>query len=519
MIPFLPLKAITEKYAAEIHEAVRRVVDSGWYLQGKENEQFEQHYASYIGTDYCVGVGNGLDALIWIYRAYIELGVMKPGDEVIVPANTFIASILAITENGLTPVFVEPRLDTLEIDDEQIEAAITDRTKSILLVHLYGRCAYTEKIAALCKQYNLKLVEDNAQAQGCKAPLPPKGGVYLADPILYPLLKEYAQKNRNHPTEAESLLWEILSGRRIPAIQQRTTNGNSPFRGYGGLKFRRQHIIGKYIADFACLETKLIIEVDGKYHNLEGQQEEDAIRTKVIEDYGYRVLRFTNEQVLYDTEQTLEKIKSACLTPPSGGRGATGSLGSAAGHSFYPGKNLGAFGDAGAVTTNDKELADTIRALANYGSTRKYVFKYVGRNSRLDEIQAAVLDVKLRHLDEDNAHRQQIANYYYDHIQNPLVTLPKRLPDINNVYHIFPILCEQRDALQTYLTEHGVQTLIHYPIPPHQQECYREYKHLSLPVTEQIHRQELSLPISPVMTMDEARQVVDAVNSFLRSAS
>ena len=171
------------------------------------------------------------------------------------------------------------------------------------------------------------------------------------------------------------------------------------------------------------------------------------------------------------------------------------------------------------MTTNDKELADTIRALANYGSTRKYVFKYAGRNSRLDEIQAAVLDVKLRHIDEDNAHRQQIANYYYDHIQNPLITLPNRLPDVHNVYHIFPVLCERRDELQAYLTEHGIQTLIHYPIPPHKQECYREYNHLSLPITEQIHQQELSLPISPVMTMDEARQVVDVVNSFLRSAS
>jgi len=195
----------------------------------------------------------------------------------------------------------------------------------------------------------------------------------------------------------------------------------------------------------------------------------------------------------------------------------TGSLGDAAGHSFYPGKNLGAFGDAGAVTTNDKELADTIRALANYGSTRKYVFKYVGRNSRLDEIQAAVLDVKLRHLDEDNACRQQIANYYYDHIQNPLITLPKRLPDANNVYHIFPVLCEKRDELQAYLTEHGVQTLIHYPIPPHKQECYKEWNHISLPITEQIHQQELSLPISPVMTMEEAEEVVNMVECFART--
>lgn len=366
MIKFLDLQKVTEKYSTEIHKAVSRVVDSGWYLQGKENELFEKNFANYIGTDYCVGVGNGLDALIWIYRAYIELGVMQPGDEVIVPANTFIASILAITENGLKPVFVEPRLDTLEIDDEQIELAITKRTKSVLIVHLYGRCAYTERIGALCQKYNLKLVEDNAQAHGCC---------------------------------------------------------------FGGRK--------------------------------------------------------------------------------------TGSLGDAAGHSFYPGKNIGAFGDAGAVTTNDKELSDTIRALANYGSTRKYVFKYVGRNSRLDEIQAAVLNVKLGHLDEDNAHRQMIANYYYDHILNPLIKLPQRLPNANNVYHVFPILCEKRDELQAFLMEHGVQTLIHYPIPPHKQECYKKWNHLSLPITEQIHQQELSLPISPVMEIEEAEELVRIINMFV----
>lgn len=366
MIKFLDLQKVTEKYSTEIHEAVSRVVDSGWYLQGKENELFEKNFANYIGTDYCVGVGNGLDALIWIYRAYIELGVMQPGDEVIVPANTFIASILAITENGLKPVFVEPRLDTLEIDDEQIELAITKRTKSVLIVHLYGRCAYTERIGALCQKYNLKLVEDNAQAHGCC---------------------------------------------------------------FGGRK--------------------------------------------------------------------------------------TGSLGDAAGHSFYPGKNIGAFGDAGAVTTNDKELSDTIRALANYGSTRKYVFKYVGRNSRLDEIQAAVLNVKLGHLDEDNAHRQMIANYYYDHILNPLIKLPQRLPNANNVYHVFPILCEKRDELQAFLMEHGVQTLIHYPIPPHKQECYKKWNHLSLPISEQIHQQELSLPISPVMEIEEAEELVRIINMFV----
>lgn len=363
MIKFLDLQKVTSKYADEIHDAVRRVVDSGWYLLGNEVKQFEQAYSQYIGTRHCVGVGNGLDALTLIYRAYMEMGVMKAGDEVIVPANTYIASILAITENGLVPVLVEPNPDTLQIDDSLIEAAVTERTKSILLVHLYGRCAYTQHIGELCEKYGLKLVEDNAQAHGCR--------------------------------------------------------------------FEGHH---------------------------------------------------------------------------------TGSLGDAAGHSFYPGKNLGALGDAGAVTTDDEQLADTIRALANYGSQRKYVFKYKGRNSRMDEIQAAVLGVKLKHLDADNAHRQQLAHYYDEHLSHPLVRLPQRMPDENNVYHIFPIFCRKREELQQYLAQNDVQTLIHYPIPPHQQECYREWASKSLPVTEQIHREELSLPISQVMTMEEAQRVVRIIN-------
>lgn len=366
MVKFLDLQAVTKLHGAEIHEAVSRVVDSGFYLQGSENARFEADYARFIGTDYCVGCGNGLDALIWIYRAYIEMGLMQPGDEVIVPANTYIASILAITENGLVPVLVEPRLDTLEIDDRAIEAHITPRTRSILLVHLYGRCAYTEEIGRLCRKYNLKLVEDNAQAHGCRC----------------------------------------ADGRR------------------------------------------------------------------------------------------------------------TGSLGDAAGHSFYPGKNLGALGDGGAVTSNDRQLVDTVRALANYGSQRKYVFKYTGRNSRLDELQAAVLAVKLRYLDEDNARRQTVADIYNAEISNPFISLPVAMPKAQNVYHIYPVLCPNRDQLQAYLAQHEIQTLIHYPIPPHQQECYREWKHLSLPVTEEIHRQELSLPMSPVMTIEEARRVVEVVNRF-----
>ena len=365
MIPFLSLKSITAKYSNEINAAVERVVSSGWYLQGKENETFENNYANYIGSKYCIGVANGLDALIWIVRAYKELGVFNDGDEIIVPANTYIASTLAITENNLKPVLVEPTFDNLEIDDSKIEERITSKTKGIMIVHLYGRCAYTEKIGALCKKYNLKLIEDNAQAHGC---------------------------------------------------------------------------------------------------------------------------HFGDQR--------------------------TGSLGDAAGHSFYPGKNLGALGDAGAVTTDNQQLAECIRALANYGSQKKYVFKYCGRNSRLDEIQAAVLDVKLKYLDGDNAKRQDIACYYYDNIQNLKVTLPKRLDDRNNVYHLFPVFCEQRDEFQQYLKANDIQTLIHYPIPPHKQECYKEWSSISLPVTERIHAQELSLPMSPCLTMDEAKYVVDVINRW-----
>jgi dTDP-4-amino-4,6-dideoxygalactose transaminase len=387
-IPFLSLKDVTAKYADEIHEAVKRVVDSGWYLQGKENEQFEQHYAEYIGTKHCIGCANGLDALIWIFRAYIELGVMQPGDEVIVPANTYIATILAITENGLVPVLVEPRIDTLQIDDSLIEERITERTKAICIVHLYGRCAMTDKIAELCERYQLRLIEDNAQAHGCK--------------------------------------FQPLASNLSPLAYKRT-----------------------------------------------------------------------------------------------------GSLGDAAGHSFYPGKNLGALGDGGAVTTDDDELAAVIRALANYGSQKKYVFKYTGRNSRLDEIQAAVLDVKLRHLVEDTHLRQQIADYYYDHIENPLITLPKRLPHENNVYHLFPILVKgdgqlaignRRDKLQKYLEKNGVGTVIHYPIAPHKQECYVNEvwntPQLSLPITEQIANEELSLPMSPTMAIDDAAEVVRLINEW-----
>ena len=365
MIKFLDLKAVNAAYAAEIEEALLRTACSGWYLRGEETRRFEEEYAQYIGCRHAIGCGNGLDALRLIFRAYMEMGLLHEGDEVIVPANTYIASILAITDNGLKPVFVEPNRDTLQIDDEQIEQAITAKTRAVMIVHLYGRCAYTERIGEQCKMYNLLLIEDNAQAHGCH----------------------------------------------------------------------------------------------------------------------------------YQEERT-------------------GSLGHAAGHSFYPGKNLGALGDAGCVTTDDDELARVIRALGNYGSEEKYVFKYAGYNSRIDELQAAVLAVKLKHLDEDNLHRAAIAEVYYKGIANPLVRLPQHVDSLHNVYHLFPVFCEERDRLHQYLKEQGIETLIHYPIAPHQQECYKEYAHLSLPITEEIHRTELSLPIGPTMTLDEAKVVVNAINEF-----
>jgi dTDP-4-amino-4,6-dideoxygalactose transaminase len=364
-ISFLSLKDITNKYGAEIHIVVSQVIDSGWYLLGNENAAFESNYSRYIGTRYTVGVANGLDALIWILRAYIEMGIISPGDEVIVPANTYIASILAITENDLVPVLVEPDIRTYQIDGTKIEAAITPKTKAVMIVHLYGFCAYTERIEQICKKYNLKLIEDNAQAHGCL---------------------------------------------------------------YGGRK--------------------------------------------------------------------------------------TGSLGDAAGHSFYPGKNLGALGDGGAVTTDDEELAEAVRSLANYGSSKKYVFKYQGRNSRLDEIQAAILNVKLKYLDNDNDLRRTAAEKYINGIKNPKITLPIVDDWTSGVFHIFPVRTARRDDFQKYLTENGVQTLIHYPIPPHKQECYKEWNNLIFPIAEQIHNEELSLPMSPTLTDDQIQYVIDVVNRW-----
>lgn len=371
-IPFLSLKEVTALHGEEINAAVKRVIDSGWYLQGRETAAFESNFANFIGSRYTIGCANGLDALIWIFRAYIELGIMSIGDEIIVPANTYIATILAITENGLIPVLVEPDIRTLEIDPSKIEEAITSKTKAITIVHLYGRIAYSNEIEEICRKHNLKLIEDCAQSHGCK----------------------------------------FFDGR------------------------------------------------------------------------------------------------------------TTGNLGDAAGHSFYPGKNLGALGDGGAVTTNDEELATTIRALANYGSHTKYVFDFCGRNSRLDEIQAAVLNVKLKHLPQDNAHRQRIAQLYINNINNPSITLPETLPTESNVFHLFPILVKngKRDLMQHYLTSYNVGTVIHYPIPPHMQDCYANHKwnipRLSLPITEQIANEELSIPIGPTITEAQAHTIINLLNRF-----
>lgn len=371
MIKFLDLKKVTDSYQPQLGQAIQKVVDSGWFLSGEENTKFESRYSKYIGVSHTVGCANGLDALTLIIRAYVELGMMSPGDEIIVPANTYIASILAISENDLVPVLVEPDPDTLQIDASKIEPAITARTRGIMIVHLYGKCSYSEVIKEVCERHGLRLIEDNAQAHG-------------------------------------SL-------------------------------------------------------------------------------YGSR---------------------------------RTGSLGDAAGHSFYPGKNLGALGDGGAVTTDDPSLAEMVRTLANYGSARKYVFDHRGMNSRLDEIQAAVLNIKLDRLDADNERRREIARKYVDRIKNPLISIPRGIAEVatDNVYHIFPVMCDRRDALQKYLEANAIQTLIHYPVPPHKQKCYSGNKlfccRSQLSITESIHMRELSLPMSSVMTDDEVEHVISVVNRF-----
>lgn len=365
MIKFLDIQRINAQYEQELKEAANRVINSGWYLMGKELETFEQEYSKFCGVKYALGVANGLDALRLIFKAYIELGVMQKGDEVIVPANTYIASVLAISDNGLNPIFVEPNIDTYNLDSTKIEAAITSKTRAILTVHLYGQNSIDEKMLAISKQHNLRLVEDSAQSHGA----------------------------------------------------------------------------------------------------------------------------FWNGKVM-------------------------GSIGDAAGHSFYPGKNLGALGDAGAVTTNDVELANTIEALRNYGSHRKYENIYQGLNSRLDEIQAAFLNVKLKYIQNDISERRNVANYYLENIKNPLIILPKVVNQKGHVWHLFVIRTTERDGLQAFMDNNGIQTLIHYPIPPHKQNAYKEYQNLCFPITERIHQEVLSLPISPVMSIQDIEKVVEVMNRF-----
>lgn len=346
--------------------AMNAVFDSGWYLQGEALKNFEKNYAAFCGVKHCIGVANGLDALILTLRAYKELGMIQEGDEVIVPSNTFIASILSISANGLKPVLVEPDPETFNLNPELIEEKITTKTKVIMPVHLYGQLSEMAEINEIAKKHHLLVIEDAAQSQGA---------VYK-------------------------------DGRR------------------------------------------------------------------------------------------------------------SGNLGNASGHSFYPGKNIGALGDGGAVTTNDDELASTIRAIANYGSHKKYHNLFKGVNSRLDEIQAALLDVKLKGLDKDNARRREIAGKYLSGITNPAIQLPYYSGKEDHVFHLFVIRTERRDELQAYLENNGIQTIIHYPIPPHQQEAYKEWKHLSYPVSEQIHKEVLSIPMSPVLSDEEVKTVIATINKF-----
>lgn len=370
MVKYLDLQKINASFEPELTEAVERTVKSGWYLFGAEVEEFERRFARYCGVGHCVGVGNGLDALTLIFMSYISLGRMQRGDEVIVPANTYIASILAVLRAGLKPVFCEPEWETCNIDANKIETLVTSRTKAVMVVHLYGRMCRMDAVREMACRYGLYVVEDCAQAHGAM---------------------------------------------------------------YNGKK--------------------------------------------------------------------------------------AGALGHAAGFSFYPGKNLGALGDAGAVTTDDDELAGRVRALANYGSSAKYVHPYIGINSRMDEMQAAVLNVKLGRLDADNHQRREVARQYGEKIKAKELWLPVVDDEQAHVFHIFTVFTPLRDSLQSYLKARGIQALIHYPIPPHRQESLRDYAALSLPITERIHREELSLPMSPLLTEEEISQVADAVNSFFVSVN
>tara|TARA_B110000211_G_C14082499_1_gene555232 strand:- start:974 stop:2107 length:1134 start_codon:yes stop_codon:yes gene_type:complete len=375
MIPFLDLKRINEQYKTELKDACVRVINSGWYILGNEVAEFEKEFANYCEVEHCIGVANGLDALMLILRAYMELGVIQKGEEVIVPSNTYIASILAISENGLVPVLVEPDVNTFNLDPKLIEQAITEKTKAILTVHLYGQVTNMVEINAIARKNNLKVIEDCAQAHGA--------------------------------------LYEFGSH-------------------------------------------------------------------KVEEHKGKRV----------------------------------GSLGDAAGFSFYPGKNLGALGDAGAVTTNDEALADTITALRNYGSHEKYKNQFKGLNSRLDEIQAAMLRVKLRYLDNEISKRQNVARTYLEGIDNPFIHLPFIKDRNAHVWHLFVIKTANRERLIKHLALNEVQSMIHYPIPPHRQKAYIELKSKSFPISETIHKEALSLPVSPVLTVNEINEIIRVVNDY-----
>lgn len=366
MIPFLDLKSINQQYQQELKEACARVIDSGWYIMGNELAAFEQEFAAYCGIQYCLGVANGLDALTLTLRAWKELGRLQAGDEVIVPANTYIASVLAITENDLVPVLVEPDEDSFNLNISNIQNALTEKTKAILPVHLYGKISPMDEIIKLANEHQLLVLEDCAQSHGAR------------------------------------------------------------------------------IKDRKC-----------------------------------------------------------------------GAWGHAAGFSFYPGKNLGALGDAGAITTNDKELYDVLIALRNYGSHKKYENKYQGVNSRLDEIQAAMLRVKLHHLDGETASRQEIAKRYRTEINNPLVILPKVENEAEHVWHLFVVRSKQRKQLQSWLSQHNIQTLIHYPIPPHKQKAFDNFSKYKLPITETLHDQVLSLPMDPNLSKESIDEIIKVMNEFL----
>ena len=399
MIKFLDIQKITESFNPQLSQAIQRVIKSGWFILGEEVSAFETEYARFIGSKHCIGVANGLDALRLIFKAYIEMGFMKEGDEVIVPANTYIASILAISDNRLNPILTEPSLSSYNLDIPSIEKNITPRTKAIMVVHLYGQACWSTRLEEIARKNNLKIIEDNAQAVGASVCIPANEHIHKSMDIT-----------------------------------------------------RRK-----------------------------GKENKEPDKKKVMR---------------------------------------TGSLGEASGHSFYPGKNLGALGDGGAVTTDNDELAKVIRSLANYGSVRKYINDYKGLNSRLDEMQAAVLRVKLPRLDDDNQYRRTIAKYYHDAIRQPEIVLPITNKQItitdlfSHVWHLFVIRTSDRDNLQQYLAKHGIQTLIHYPVPPHKHDAYKEFFGLSLPVTEKIHREVLSLPISPVMSDIETEKVVEHINRY-----